>query len=143
MTPAPRGDPRAGEGGAGRDRVAAKRRLLESMVAMAAGTQEALAQELDISYATLHAWRTGRRSVPDDALRDMARIALVHAEALRNTAVGFIREADLSGDMPEPEGGKLSPAGMEARARARLMREETIRMRERLRRRSSTPLHQE
>lgn len=106
------GDPEYGE---------AKRTLLETLVTSAAGTQEDLADELGISYATLHAWKTGRRDVPDAALEDLARLALQRSRKLLEAGSRLLRLADVEPPVPSSaEGLRLFAA--ETRARARAMR---------------------
>lgn len=86
-----------------------KRSLLEALVSSAAGTQEELASELGISYATLHAWKTGRRQVPDKALEDMARLALRRSRALTEAGARLLR---LAGVEPPGEDGGVPVAAL-------------------------------
>lgn len=138
----PRRDPGAAVKRAERlpdDPAKTKRLLLETLVGAAAGTQEDMASELGISYATLHAWKTGRREIPDDALESMARLALRRSRMLMEVGSRLLRLADIEvpGQAGEPGTDDVRLAAAETRARARTMREQARETSERLRRRSS------
>lgn len=56
----------------GREGPAEVRRVMDKVFEEAAVSMESLAEEAGISYATLHAWRTGRRNPSRENLRALA-----------------------------------------------------------------------
>lgn len=59
---------------------------IERIIALTAGSIEDLAEETGVSYATLYGWATDRRTPTPEHLLDLARIADMRADELRETA---------------------------------------------------------
>ena len=61
-------------------------KLVELILSAAAGSINDLAKDLDVKYATLYSWATGRREPTRDNLARLAELADQRADLLRDTA---------------------------------------------------------
>lgn len=112
-----------------RDRVS---RVVGELVELLAGGKDDLAASADVSYASLHAWSSGRRTPSRDNAAELARVARVRAARVVELAEllsHYARTGELGAEaIPDPvrleERPRLDREQLrEIRSRARKLQE--------------------